>query len=142
MFKFTASDVFGCELVATDSVFQPNLSPLNKYFVHNIVSAFELAKVEAEVDGGILPYQFLWSTSESSSEIFVTDGSYNLDVTDANSCVTTQTVVVSTYSPINISFTTTPASCIDNNDGVIASTVSGGYMPYEYYWNRTRNTND
>ena len=74
------------------------------------------------------------STSESSSEIFVSDGSYNLDVTDANSCVTTQTVVVEPYSPINISFTTTPASCIDNNDGIIASTVSGGYMPYEYYW--------
>ena len=133
VYTVTASDVFGCELVATDSVFQPNEINVN-ILSTTLCSAFELAKVEAEVDGGILPYQFLWSTSESSSEIFVTDGSYNLDVTDANSCVTTQTVVVEPYSPINISFTTTPASCIDNNDGVIASTVSGGYMPYEYYW--------
>ena len=133
VYTVTASDVFGCELVASDSVFQPTEINVN-ILSTTLCSAFELAKVEAEVDGGIMPYQFLWSTSESSSEIFVTDGSYNLDVTDANSCVTTQTVVVEPYSPINISFTTTPASCIDNNDGVIASTVSGGYMPYEYYW--------
>ena len=133
VYTVTASDVFGCEIIATDSIFQPEEMTVN-ILSTTLCTAFELAKVKAEVDGGIMPYQFLWSTSESSSEIFVSDGSYNLDVTDANSCVTTQTVVVEPYSPINISFTTTPASCIDNNDGIIASTVSGGYMPYEYYW--------
>ena len=133
VYTITASDVFGCEIIATDSIFQPEEITVN-ILSTTLCTAFELAKVKAEVDGGIMPYQFLWSSSESSSEIFVTDGSYNLDVTDANSCVTTQTVVVEPYSPINISFTTTPASCIDNNDGIIASTVSGGYMPYEYYW--------
>ena len=106
VYTITASDVFGCEIIATDSIFQPEEITVN-ILSTTLCTAFELAKVKAEVDGGIMPYQFLWSSSESSSEIFVTDGSYNLDVTDANSCVTTQTVVVEPYSPINISFTTT-----------------------------------
>ena len=62
------------------------------------------------------------------------DGNYSIDVTDANSCVTTQSAVVEPYYPITITYQTTPASCIDNIDGLIVVDAAGGYTPYTYDW--------
>ena len=118
VYTVTATDVFGCEPIATDSV------ALKEELIVNILSSTlcsptDIAKVEVEADGGIMPYQFLWNTTDVTSVIYVVDGNYSIDVTDANSCVTTQSVVVEPYYPITITYQTSPASCIDNNDGLI-----------------------
>lgn len=128
-----ATDVFGCELTAMDSVSQPEELIVN-ILSSTLCSPTDIAKVEAEVDGGIIPYQFLWNTSDVTSDIYVLNGTYSVDVTDANGCVTTQSVMVEPFFPLQILYNTWPASCIDNNDGVILTTVSGGYMPYNYTW--------
>ena len=99
-----------------------------------LCNATDIAKVEVEVDGGILPYQFLWNTTDVASVIYVVDGNYSVNVTDANSCVTTQSVVVEPYYPITITYQTSPASCIDNIDGLIVAAATGGYTPYTYDW--------
>ena len=81
-----------------------------------------------------MPYQFLWNTTDVTSVIYVVDGNYSVDVTDANSCLTTQSVLVEPYYPITITYQTSPASCIDNTDGLIAVSATGGYAPYIYDW--------
>ena len=133
VYTVTATDVFGCELIAADSVTQPEELIVN-ILSSTLCSQSDIAKVEVEVDGGILPYQFLWNTSDVTSVIYVVDGNYSIDVTDANSCVTTQSVVVEPYYPITITYQTSPASCIDNIDGLILIAAAGGYSPYTYEW--------
>ena len=133
IYTVTATDIFGCELVATDSILQPEEIVVN-ILSSTLCSSTDIAKLELEVDGGIMPYQFLWNTNDVTSIIFVVDGNYSVDVTDANSCVTTQSVIVEPYSPITITYQTSPASCIDNTDGLIAVSASGGYAPYIYDW--------
>ena len=133
IYTVTATDVFGCELIATDSVAQPDELIVN-ILSSTLCSPTDIAKVEVEADGGIMPYQFLWNTTDVTSLIYVVDGNYSIDVTDANSCVTTQSVVVEPFYPITINYQTTPASCIDNIDGLIVVDASGGYTPYTYDW--------
>ncbi len=133
VYTVTATDVFGCELIATDSVTQPEELIVN-ILSSTLCSPTDIAKVEVEADGGIMPYQFLWSTTDVTSVIYVIDGNYSIDVTDANSCVTTQSVVVEPYYPIIITYQTSPASCVDNIDGLIAVAAAGGYTPYTYDW--------
>ncbi len=133
VYTVTATDVFGCELIATDSVTQPEELIVN-ILSSTLCSSTDIAKVEVEVDGGFMPYQFLWNTTDVTSVIYVVDGNYSIDVTDANSCVTTQSVVVEPYYPITITYQTSSASCIDNNDGLIVVAASGGYTPYTYDW--------
>ena len=133
VYTVTATDVFGCELIATDSVTQPDELIVN-ILSSTLCSPTDIAKVEVEVDGGIMPYQFLWNTTDVTSVIYVVDGNYSIDVTDANSCVTTQSAVVEPYYPITITYQTSPASCIDNNDGLIVISAAGGYTPYTYEW--------
>lgn len=133
VYTVTATDVFGCELIATDSVTQPEELIVN-ILSSTLCSPTDIAKVEVEADGGIMPYQFLWNTTDVTSVIYVVDGNYSIDVTDANSCVTTQSVVVEPYYPITITYQTSPASCIDNVDGLIAVAAAGGYTPYAYDW--------
>ena len=133
VYTVTATDIFGCELIAVDSVTQPDELIVN-ILSSTLCSPTDIAKVEVEADGGIMPYQFLWNTSDVSSVIYVVDGNYFIDVTDANSCVTTQSVVVEPYYPITITYQTSPASCIDNIDGLIMITAGGGYTPYSYEW--------
>ena len=133
VYTVTATDVFGCELIASDSVTQPDELIVN-ILSSTLCSPTDIAKVEVEVDGGIMPYQFLWNTTDVTSVIYVVDGNYSIDVTDANSCVTTQSAVVEPYYPITITYQTSPASCIDNNDGLIVISAAGGYTPYTYEW--------
>ena len=133
VYTVTATDVFGCELIAADSVTQPDELIVN-ILSSTLCSPTDIAKVEVEVDGGIMPYQFLWNTTDVTSVIYVVDGNYSIDVTDANSCVTTQSVVVEPYYPITITYQTSPASCIDNIDGLIVIAAAGGYTPYTYEW--------
>ena len=133
IYTVTATDIFGCELIATDSILQPEELVVN-ILSSTLCSSTDLARLELEVDGGIMPYQFLWNTTDVTSVIYVVDGNYSVDVTDANSCVTTQSVLVEPYYPITITYQTSPASCIDNTDGLIAVSATGGYSPYTYDW--------
>ena len=133
IYTVTATDVFGCELIATDSIIQPEELVVN-ILSSTLCSSTDIAKLEVEVDGGLMPYQFLWNNTDVTSVIYVVDGNYSVDVTDANSCVTTQSVLVEPYYPITITYQTFQASCIDNTDGLIAVSATGGYTPYIYDW--------
>src|SRR5690606_28482300 len=49
------------------------------------------------VTGGIAPYTYVWSNNATTASITgVTDGTYNVTVTDSNGCVITDSVVVAT----------------------------------------------
>ncbi len=137
-YSVIATDPFGCELYASDSLIQPAELIVN-ILSSTLCSPTDISTIEVEVDGGIMPYSFLWNTLETQPQIYGVDGLYSIDVTDANLCLTNQTATVLPFSPISTSFYTEPASCIDNNDAIIQASVVGGYPPYEYYWSNGEN---
>lgn len=84
--------------------------------------------------GGTGSYTFSWSPTgdTNSTASNLSAGTYSIQVTDANGCISTQTIAVTQPSAVTASVSTTPANC--SNDGSATATPSGGTGPYTYNW--------
>ncbi|HNW97406.1 MAG TPA: gliding motility-associated C-terminal domain-containing protein [Bacteroidales bacterium] len=85
---------------------------------------------------GAPPYQYLWSTQETTREIqnLSDNTAYSVTVTDNNGCVTVDSISLLEPKPLFINLTTTNVSCYGGNNGTALAIVSGGIFPYQYSW--------
>ncbi|MES2592744.1 MAG: PKD domain-containing protein [Bacteroidota bacterium] len=86
------------------------------------------------VSGGILPYSYSWSNSETGSTAYnLGVGSSTVTVTDTNGCSTTNTVVIT--EPLEVITTSggNDTLCVGQS-GSISATASGGGGNYIYAW--------
>jgi gliding motility-associated-like protein len=93
------------------------------------------ASLSAFANGGTPNYNYQWLPTGGNSQTAtnLTAGTYFLIVTDTNNCQSNTIINVNEPSAINISFSSTQATCGLNNGNVI-SQVSGGTAPYQYLW--------
>jgi uncharacterized protein (DUF2141 family) len=88
----------------------------------------------ADASGGVLPYDVLWSTSETTLSISgLAAGTYTVTITDDNGCSDTAQVTITEPAPIEFTFTVNDATC-DSSDGSATAHVSGGTGPFVYEW--------
>ncbi len=88
---------------------------------------------------GSAPFSIEWSTGQSSDILDQLDaGVYTVFVSDANDCLTIETIELQEPDPLAIQFTTTssPSGAIQ-----IEATPTGGTAPYLYLWNTGATTN-
>lgn len=93
--------------------------------------------------GGTLPYSYQWD--DPSNQVTATATglcvlTYNVTLTDANSCVTTDSIVLSEPAVLTTIMSKTDVTCYGNGDGTATAVVSGGSTPYTYLWNNGQNT--
>ncbi len=88
--------------------------------------------------GGSDPYDFLWSTEETSSSINVPAGNYRLTISDSYNCSKDTSFSVNEPAQILAYVYVTP----DTNSagkGAISLDVFGGTSPYSIVWNDLQN---
>ena len=86
------------------------------------------------VSSGTMPYTYLWDNGATSSTISgLGAGNYSVTVTDANTCVTSSSITISTPSAISLSTSSTAATA-GLMDGTASAEASGGTPPYTYLW--------
>jgi len=86
--------------------------------------------------GGASPYSFVWSTGDSTQNIgSLAAGSYDVTVMGAAGCTDVKTIQVAESASVSIGIEVFNVTCKDSCDGQIKITISGGIMPYTYYWN-------
>ena len=99
--------------------------------------------VNLTVTGGTAAYSFLWSNSATTEDISgLSANSYNVTVTDANSCQTTASANISEPSALSANYTVTNVNCNGNTTGQVNVTVTGGTASYSYLWNNGATTED
>ena len=133
-YSVTMTDQFGCELIASASIAEPD--SLNIFIEHTqlcpdnpIVTALVFAS------GGLTPYDYLWSTNETSELIYIQNpGMYSVQVTDYNNCQQDVAIAIDPISPVQLDFVAQAVSCVDNNDGSVEVLPTGGYEPFTYSW--------
>jgi len=92
--------------------------------------------IDLTVTGGTPNYTYLWSngaTSQDLSDLYA--GTYSVEVTDANGCITEEEVVVGEPAMLSCEITEdSPVSTNGGSDGVATVIPSGGTPEYTYLW--------
>ena len=130
----TATDANGCEMADCVEIFAPAQLQITAT-PSNAACNSPDGNIDLNVIGGATPYQFLWSTGETTEDVNgLLPGSYDVTVSDANGCSTTLTENINETEAISIDFSTTNILCNGENNGRIDITVVGGSGNYTYLW--------
>jgi gliding motility-associated-like protein len=143
IYNLQITDANGCVFnSAPITVAEP---PLLTVILNNIInvscSGGNNGAIYVTIAGGTLPRVISWTgpsgfTSSSEDITNLRAGNYNLLVTDANACSDTLGPL-SVTEPLSITIvtdSTSNVSCFGGNDGSIYISVSGGTLPYRYFW--------
>ena len=153
-YSVTVTDTNGCTTSNSTTLTEPDtLDPVSISPTgtggYNIACHGEASGViNTTVNGGTPPYSYLWLPTNDTipNLIHLTAGTYFLTVTDANGCTDTTSVPLSqpdTIVPLlsSVSFSGgANITCAGNSDGTDTVSVSGGTMPYSYFWSTSDTT--
>ncbi|MFN6093149.1 MAG: hypothetical protein ACK44N_12090, partial [Bacteroidota bacterium] len=102
------------------------------------VSCFGGTNGSAQVNAsaGVGPYTYAWIPSGGNNAVAsnLSAGNYSVNVTDANGCTSSVSIVITEPTVLNIQTTSTQSSCGQAN-GSASVNVSGGVGGYSYLWN-------
>jgi hypothetical protein len=133
-YYFNVVDAVGCERSGT--VYIPPVSSISASIsAVNPVCPATNGNVYANVSGTNPPFTYLWNTGATTHHILNTNiDSYSCVIKDAMQCSVTKYGSVYQTSPIHVSMSSTPASCLYTGDGIAHANASGGTAPYSYSW--------
>jgi gliding motility-associated-like protein len=121
-----------------DEYIVPTNNPLHDTILVTQVLCFGTNTGSATVVamGGVPPYQYLWSTGETTATINnLGVGQYNVTVTDDNGCLVVDSVTLFNLNPpISTTHSSTDVLCNGESTGSANITVTGGTVPYQYTW--------
>ena len=138
-YHVTITDGLGCEIVRTYSVGNEGLDV--ELVVGDISCEGNDGSLQVQVNAGLEPYTYVWSTGASTGTITDLDaGAYDVVVTDANGCTKTLSKALS-YNAMTISLSGTDASCEQTN-GAVDLTIIGGQSPYSVTWSNGKTSED
>ncbi|MGV6862344.1 MAG: choice-of-anchor L domain-containing protein [Putridiphycobacter sp.] len=135
------SDANGCTDSATYNL--NNISSLNISSVVTDVtcSGGTDGAINITTSGGTMPYVFNWSSGQTTEDISaLSEGTYTLNVTDANNCMLNEDIVVGTIPAINISSAGLSNEFCGQQNGEIILNVTGGTGSYAYAWDNGATT--
>lgn len=93
------------------------------------------ASIDMTISGGVLPYSVLWSNNSTTEDLTnISGGTYVVTVTDATSCMTNETINLSTNTGVVINSMNVTDEYCGNSNGSISVSASGGSYPYSYEW--------
>jgi gliding motility-associated-like protein len=133
-YTVTMTDQFGCVLTASETINEPD--SLNIFVEHTqLCLDAPIASALVFASGGLTPYDYLWSTNETSELISIqTAGMYSVQVNDFNNCQHEVAITIDPIVPVQLNFVTQAVSCVDNTDGSVEVFATGGYDPYTFEW--------
>jgi hypothetical protein len=137
------TDFNGCIRRDTVVITEPTLLVTSKTFQHVKCKNGNDGSIDLSVSGGVTTYSYLWSNSATTQDISaLTAGTYTVRVTDANSCIVRDTVIITEPALLTTTRTFQHVKCKNGNNGSIDLSVSGGVTPYLYLWNNSATTQD
>lgn len=138
-YTLTITDQNGCTDTQPIAVTEP--APLTAVVTPTPLTCFgnNTGQIAFNASGGTSPYSYSTdngvSFSNQTTVQFLSAGSYNTVVKDANGCLLNTTVVVTEPAQLAVqNLVTNNASCHGVCDGDATITIIGGTIPYGYVW--------
>ncbi|MBN2683141.1 MAG: gliding motility-associated C-terminal domain-containing protein [Bacteroidales bacterium] len=143
-YSVTVSDINSCSIsgnVNVDEVGVPIVSLVN--IIQNPCYGNSLGSIEVTVSGGgTAPFSYSWSSGGNSElETGLAAGTYEITVTDVNSCSASQSFTITEPLELNSAIiNVTNLLCYGDNSGSAEVVPSGGTAPYSYLWSDAGST--
>lgn len=138
-------DAHDCPLFTGATILEPeqpisiNYTQLDKL----CNSGIDNGSIDVLIQGGTGPYTQSWSNGASAEDISgLAAGSYTIDVTDAQGCTESETIIINEPSTLGQTAAITDVKCKGNADGAIGVDVFGGVLPYSYVWSSAQTSED
>lgn len=137
IYSVSVRDFNGCVVTGTVSIGQPTALTSTVVSISNLCSGLCNGSATLTASGGVGPYSFSYNTfpvTFGSTVGSLCSGSYVGTVSDFNSCVSSQTFVITQPLPIVVTATVSNPRCNAVCNGSVATTVTGGTPGYNYLW--------
>ncbi len=137
-YTLEVTDDDGCTITQDVTIEEPQ--PLDaQVAVTALLCSDDPADIDLTVSGGAAPYTITWVgpdafTSNDEDLTQVEQGSYDLQVLDANGCVFVGNYTVSAPNPLILTADTSPLDCTGDPIGAIDLTITGGTAPFATSW--------
>jgi gliding motility-associated-like protein len=142
-YSITVEDANGCSTVASTTVHEPSQLSGQTSATDVSCSGGNDGSASVTANGGNGNYSYTWSGGQSGSSISnLTQGTYQVTVSDGQGCSLTDSVTVDGPPPITIQPTVTDLTCNGSSDGAVDLTVNGGTPGYNYAWSTSANGPD
>jgi uncharacterized protein (DUF2141 family) len=126
----------GCTTTTSATVTQPTLLTASAVAT-NVLCNGGNGSVALTVSGGTTGYTYLWDDATASTTqnlASVVAGTYNVTVTDANSCSTTASATVTQPTSVTATIATVTQIVCNGGTGSLDLTASGGTGTLTYNW--------
>lgn len=138
----TVTDVNGCTSVNSVNITQPATAVTSSTALTNIsCNGGSNGSATVTASGGTAGYTYQWSTAATTSVITgQTSGVKTVTVTDANGCITVNSVNITQPTAITATQSQTNITCNGSSNGLANVNASGGTGSLTYSWSPSGGT--
>lgn len=140
-YTVTVSNTKGCS--ATESKTLTNPAPINivlKEKNNPSCAVGNDGSIEVAVNGGLAPFDFVWSNGSNTSIITGLDkGSFDVTVTDVNGCKSNSSFTLQKATAFTMQTASRAEKCTTGTGFASVETI-GGTAPFRYNWSNTANS--
>jgi len=137
-YSITVTDHYGVTATASSAITQPTALSVSASVTTNVSCNTENnGSASATPSGGISPYTYLWSNSESTGTISgLSAGTYWVTILANNGCLDTISASITITQPMALrdSIVSSTNTCPQNINGTTTVGVKYGTSPYTYSW--------
>ncbi|HIN39781.1 MAG TPA: T9SS type A sorting domain-containing protein [Flavobacteriales bacterium] len=136
VYNVSVTDSIGCNSISSITISEPVALIATTSSIDPACGASD-GSANVTVSGGTGAYTYLWDdlgAQTASTATGLGAGTYTATITDSNNCSTSSTVSVNNIGGPTVSITSNDVSCNGGNNGMAATSVSGGIAPFTYLW--------
>ncbi|MBN4051201.1 hypothetical protein JYU16_00140 [bacterium AH-315-M05] len=135
-YSITVTDSNGCTGSDSVTITESSLFTASSFGIGTSCNGTCNGSASVALSGGTSPFTYQWDdpsfqTTETATGLCA--GTYTVTVTDANGCITSDSISIGEPAPVSLTTSITDATC-GSTDGEASVSVAGGTSPYTYLW--------
>ncbi|MFN6091282.1 MAG: gliding motility-associated C-terminal domain-containing protein, partial [Bacteroidota bacterium] len=136
VYTLTITDANGCTVIQSASLVNQNGPSITSSIISDpLCNGGSDGSIDITISGGVGPFLYSWSNGQTNQDASgLSAGTYTVTITDANSCVNSNSYTINQPSALVANVNTIATTCNLNNGSATAS-VSGGTGAFTYLWN-------
>ena len=130
-YLYDVTDINNCNSTGVVFISEPNPIVVSNSITPSSCLNSTDGQININISGGVAPYQQNWF---GITPLSLSAGNYTYTIIDANGCIDSNQVVVSSISNLSVNNITNHVSCFGFCDASINLSITNGIPPYSVNW--------